>query len=115
MQNTYVPDADMVYSRVPQPLPSDMVDLDFFDMQPVMDEVGDTVGSEPFSAVVLHPVVPLDYVGVGEDCAVLRPDTGGGVEFLGRPCPDRGLNQDDLETEEFHAQGAPGALAAMGA
>lgn len=104
MYNTFLPDADLVYTRVP-PGESDLVEIAFEDMEPV--EMADHVGVEPHAAIALLPPIDLEYLGEYPFAAVSCPPA---PEF---PTYARAqFEPDSVPTEEFASWEAEAAASA---
>lgn len=107
MLNTFLPDADLVYARVPSSDDHDLVEIAFEDMEPV--EMRDHVGVEPHAAVALLPPIDMEYLGV---------HPFGAVSCTPAPAFPRYAREqfepDTVPTEEFAAfdvDGSAGAAA----
>jgi hypothetical protein len=112
--NTYVPDVDLVFHRVPRVRRDDLDEIDFADMEP-LDDLEEPVGVEPHAAVLMVPVAPYDLIGVQGGCQAVAMEPGPEEITFARYTIGTlaDLEAEDFPTDEYTAHDEPAVAAAF--
>ena len=105
--NTYVPDVDLIYHRVPRAPDDDLDEIDFADMEP-LEDLEEAVGVYPHEATLMVPVTPYDLIGDQGGLAVARTPAPGQRHFAPYTIGTLGdLGDEELPTDEYTAHDDP--------
>ncbi len=112
-ENTYVPDVDLIYHRIPRVRRDDLDEIDFADMEP-LDDLEEPVGVAPHTAVLMVPLEPYDLIGVQGGQAVAMAPAAGEHHFARYTIGSLAdIEGEDFPTDEYTAHDDPSLPAAF--